>query len=68
MDPYVFAVLERSAQEARVRAAPHTWYLHEVMADRTAARRSRRLMAVRTIVGRLRRHAADARIPARAGG
>ena len=68
MDPYVFAVLERAAQEARVRAAPHTWHLNEVMAERTATRRGRRLMALRTTVGRLRRHAAGARIPASAGG
>ena len=67
MDPYVFAVLERAAQEARVREAPHTWHLQELMAERTADRRSRRLMALRTFVGRLRRHAADARIPASAG-
>ena len=68
MDPYVFAVLGRAAQEERARTAPHTWYLHELMAERTAARRSRRLRAVRTILGRLRRHVADVRIPASAGG
>ena len=68
MDPYMFAVLGRAAQEERDRAASHTWYLNEAMAERAAARRSRRRMAVRTIVGRLRRHAADARIPASARG
>ena len=67
MDPYVFAVLERNAQEARVRAAPHTWHLQGLMAERTADRRSRRRLGVRAFVGMLRRHAADAPVAAATG-
>jgi hypothetical protein len=68
MDPYVFAVLERAAHEACLRAAPHTWHLNEVRAERVALRRFQRLMSVRALLGTLRRHAAEARVPASAGG
>jgi len=67
MDPYVFAVMERNAHEARVRAAPHTWYLREVRAERADARRSRRLTAMHAILWKLRRHTAEAPVPASAG-
>jgi hypothetical protein len=68
MDPYVFAVLERNAQEARVRAAPHTWHLHEALAERSDDRRTRRLATVHAVLGWLRSHAAGRRVPADAGG
>jgi hypothetical protein len=62
MDPYVFAVLERNAQEARVRAAPYTWHLNEVLAERTAGRRSRRMTWLRALIHGLRGH--TPRLPA----
>ena len=68
MDPYVFAVLERAAQEARVRAAPHTWHLDAVRAERAAARRFRRFTSARALVAMLWRFAHHVRIPASAGG
>jgi hypothetical protein len=61
-------LLERQAQEMRDRAAPHTWHLQEAMAERAAARRSRRLAAVHSVVAMLRRHAAHAPVPSGAGG
>jgi hypothetical protein len=68
MDPYVFVVLERQALEERARARPHTWHMQELMTERAAVRRSRRHRALRAFVGMLRRHAAEAPVPAGVGG
>ena len=68
MHPYVHDIVERNAREARARAARHTWHLHEVTAERAAARRIRRITSVRALLHVLRRHAYDARVPAGAGG
>lgn len=68
MEPYVHDVLHRNARELRTLAVPHTQHLHEAIAARTAAGRSRRLAWVRTVLARLPRHLPAARGPASAGG
>ena len=68
MDPYMLYVLERQAQEARDRVAPHRRHVNELLAERAAARRLRRHQAIHGLLGMLRGHASDARVPAGAGG
>jgi hypothetical protein len=68
MDPYVHHLLERNARDMRDRAAPHICHLREVVAERAAALRIRRLRSLRALLGMLRRHAYAARVAAGAGG
>ena len=68
MDPYVHEIMNRNAQAMRDRAAAHTQLVHEVMTERAAVRRIRRLVSVDALLGRLRGHASHGPVPAPAGG
>ena len=68
MEWYAHYVLYRNGQEMRALAAPHRHHLHEAVAARTAARRSRKLAWVRAVRAMLSRHSPAAPGPASAGG
>ena len=68
MEPYVHDVLHRNAQEMRALTAPHDRHLHEAIAARTTARRSRRLAWVRAVLAMRLGHSPVARRRASAGG